>query len=1693
MAIRPILTPLPGERVIALSPGNATDAATFWQRRPNLFPGRALSAGALAQRQLWEAGHIAQRGQDYVPGTVDGFETVVRGAPGATRFADVQVHVGAGRGLAVTGEDVVLRQPLATSLANVQVVAPPGFFDNGSGVGAPTADGSLNPREIGAALGELVPASRATLPAIGVLVLQPVLADTSNFDPGDPCDRSACDDASTGDPAVFEDWRIGDAVRLLWYVWPSEWRALPPAGPGVRNALAWTLFQAEADLPAASALPWEGWGVPVALVQLDLASEQPMWIDRASVVRRGGLARDARLQVASQTHGAPLLVANSRLPSLQQAQFEQFAEQVAALSGDQVLPPEQLAQSFTAFLPPAGLLPRNCYDPVSRRSAFFPAGFDMDAVPVPVEQLDLVVRANAPLAPLAVSAPESARLLVPVPLASWEPRLLITNETPDPLFQQTLDSFLLVRARTLGLRQGLRVRQSVLKHGLDGQPPQVSAWDDDDQAVEPEFLTPWGPPPVGGGHRSRQAGGLHQHYFERASATFAAGADRLFCWVCLDPDNPPRTLMLQWHVAGADWEHRAYWGENLIGFGTDDTASRLRIGDLPTFGEWLRLEVPLAGVGLADAPLDGMAFTLFDGRAAFGPAGRGTADAEQAWFSNVLPAGAQLFGEDGWELLSANDLWSPFEPTLGVLPAIAPAPPFTSGGHADAPAGGRHSHSFDIALAPAPQPPAFAVQAAERLYCWVYLEPDDPPREILLQFRVRDGNIARRAYWGWNQIAIASSDTHAGVYAGPLPEPGAWARIDVAVAALDLGGAALTGVDFMQFDGFAVFGPMGALSVPATGAAAVERPWITVGEEGAATTTNPGWTIVPAAQIRTPTAASRNGQVQALSDLFDSPALQVLSAHERMQLYLLGIDGFTAYLKSRADRADDLVDYGFVKVQTDVYRVRQLMLGTTAATRLAVSPVLATIAQAETATASQEQISSFIADLKKTAAAGTPTPPAPPAPAAPAAVVRGLAAAATPIATRAGLTGPISPLVVSRVDTGVISVGGNIGSRIGGTVIGTTLGDTAAAPPPAPAPISIGLADRLGATAAFVDKRALSDIGLVGLGGAAAGAAGAAPAPPSPSDVANAAPLTGSAFIRTTTIAKRLDDPKSKEARDYATSSRYEAVLSLVRLADTLTAEDGGVTPGLFQDVSMRGLEGDTFLGDLQPADGSPAPLERPFTDFLANRPLLGALLKVPTRLPAGQTTGDPDEGAMFSDATDLSDHVVALMRKMEGRIKLYRDAISVCGGVSAQVNTALAAVGARLSGVADELAGARHDVSVARSLLAEETARLDAVNANRIRVLADEVKFLAFIRPREIDNLLATPTHSVDPGLLDAPVPACLREHPDVPDEIADMLRVVREAPATWFVAAPPILGLLDRSEPLLRMVQVAKSRALAGMATPILAASAGTTRLSQAIAGVAARQVQALAPRIAAVQSLDLAALSSLSWQGQRAQAEQVVSFADLADGGHGRADVARRAAAELDNIRSIAVCLHAEFSGVLPALRLQWAGILSEFDAAPNLRNLGSLPRWSEIGFEDRRQMQAYVDWLFGQIEPGKPEAVGLVNDVVRMCLLLASHAPVDRIITGRLARPVPAVVAGTRIPLVAVDASKLRIGMQAVAYRGEEVIARALIEDIGSAEISARVIQTAAVQVELGTDVRVHFDESAMVSLQAASASRSLFGR
>ena len=79
--------------------------------------------------------------------------------------------------------------------------------------------------------------------------------------------------------------------------------------------------------------------------------------------------------------------------------------------------------------------------------------------------------------------------------------------------------------------------------------------------------------------------------------------------------------MLEW-FDGASWAHAAYWGENLIPWGTDGTVDQQPMGALPPTGRWVRLAVPASAVGMEGSTLSGMNFVLYDGQAAWDYAGK---------------------------------------------------------------------------------------------------------------------------------------------------------------------------------------------------------------------------------------------------------------------------------------------------------------------------------------------------------------------------------------------------------------------------------------------------------------------------------------------------------------------------------------------------------------------------------------------------------------------------------------------------------------------------------------------------------------------------------------------------------------------------------------------------------------------------------------------------------------------------------------------------------------------------------------------------------------------------------------------------------------------------------------------------------------------------------------------------------------
>jgi hypothetical protein len=125
-------------------------------------------------------------------------------------------------------------------------------------------------------------------------------------------------------------------------------------------------------------------------------------------------------------------------------------------------------------------------------------------------------------------------------------------------------------------------------------------------------------------HQSAPNAGYHEHSFNFAWYPLAiATGDSIFVYVLLDPARPPREIILSW-CDGSNWEHRAYWGENVVGFGTNNTPSRRYMGPIPSTGGWVQLQIPASQVGLEGRSIHGMAFGLVDGQASWDTMGKVT-------------------------------------------------------------------------------------------------------------------------------------------------------------------------------------------------------------------------------------------------------------------------------------------------------------------------------------------------------------------------------------------------------------------------------------------------------------------------------------------------------------------------------------------------------------------------------------------------------------------------------------------------------------------------------------------------------------------------------------------------------------------------------------------------------------------------------------------------------------------------------------------------------------------------------------------------------------------------------------------------------------------------------------------------------------------------------------------------------------
>jgi hypothetical protein len=925
---------------------------------------------------------------------------------------------------------------------------------------------------------------------------------------------------------------------------------------------------------------------------------------------------------------------------------------------------------------------------------------------------------------------------------------------------------------------------------------------------------------------------------------------------------------------------------------------------------------------------------------------------------------------------------------------------------------------------------SLSVAKGDRLYVWVRIA--DAANLAGLALAVGkgtradgSGDFTSGVFWGDGAELLrvpGVPPAGAAQRQGDLPRAGEWVRLDVPADAAwnlpgtTLAGSTVNGLILAQRGGTVEWGPIGRIS-----ADGIETIWIADDAPQGSTLLSDrdaGWPQVAAGDE----PAIVEGDFGTTEEAGVRTAVAMRELRARWPQSFLGadfalldeggIDGFCADIEARLKATNDAIDLGFVRARADIYRVRQLMLGGDAASRLVTSPALADVAvREESARARSIDLAGYLktaydSDFERDA--GNPLQPRPktttPRTTQPSAV-SGVRVTTTQFLTRSSFAEPTAMRTQSFSQRITQQTTFSIAALRAAQTVRTGIANV---------------------------RAQLAIPGLV---------------------------------ERTATVAERLTPAPSVEAYNAALAGKLTALNTLSRLIGdgTANARPQGIMLGDIQAPGYR------FKGNEEPK----APrIKGSVADVLAD-------MKKPV---AQQEYEDEDtlapatsrhEADYFGAAVRAIDNAIALMRLVEGRVADYESLVTDAKEVRADLLRQIAAADARLRTIDVELEEARHDVGVASALLAEETARIEALNAKRRAVIAQHVTAIMFRRPPRADRHDELPVFEASPALAPSPVAVCLREHQAVPEEVREYVALFRDAPVAWFPTVHSRVRAIDRLEAARAALAAARARAAAQAAKARQVAT--TSKLLAAVARTTSAQKLVLEARRVATLQLDLGVIASMDLSVAHQALADRASLGDIAAGDHNRPELSRLAVAEIEQLGQVAACLHDAFGEAPPVIRLGWAEILSEFDAPAPLAELAGLPRWGELPLDLRRTQQGLVDFLFSRIDRDRDEAEAAMSGVVRVCLLMAAQAPVDRVIPARLVAPAPARP-GSRLDL-ALDIRLACIGQLAlVRGAANSVIARAVVEDLSDGIARARITESFQATVTIAAGARIELSEA-----------------
>lgn len=333
--------------------------------RSHYFDGRFLTAADLTRDQQYALARQAELARALGSGVVHGLNV--------TRGADArELVISAGHGIAPSGESVALDTALTVDLANAAAIRS---VTDAFGLGALPAEpaGSLN--------GLFVLGLRAVEYTANPMTAYPTRIDGAR---------------TTQDGDIVE----AAAVTLVPY----------PRGAGADQLDAARTLAARDIFVRGAALPVPAGVLPLALIALDLSGV--VWIDM-HLVRRPAGAFDAGL------FGAGLIGAGSR--AQREAFFHQHRALLAELSARRAAasqPPDFPASTYFHALPPAGLMPAACVNPLDFSQNHFPPEVEVALSLVPSDEVAALVDDALRLDPIDLDATTRTHLaiLILVPL-----------------------------------------------------------------------------------------------------------------------------------------------------------------------------------------------------------------------------------------------------------------------------------------------------------------------------------------------------------------------------------------------------------------------------------------------------------------------------------------------------------------------------------------------------------------------------------------------------------------------------------------------------------------------------------------------------------------------------------------------------------------------------------------------------------------------------------------------------------------------------------------------------------------------------------------------------------------------------------------------------------------------------------------------------------------------------------------------------------------------------------------------------------------------------------------------------------------------------------------------------------------------------------------------------------------------------